>query len=176
MRRSTTLACGAFPLLVAACSSASSGGGVASGDAGADVSAHDAGGHDSPFESSPGDASSGPDAGSDAGDGSTLACALPVVLSTAPACNACVAQYCDPVWCTCAADTANADDAGDAGANGCERYVACVAECVLTDAGLPTTCAQTVCATAPYSTQEQQDGRQLLDCVVLHCSNECPQE
>jgi hypothetical protein len=173
MRRSRYLACGSLPLLLAACSS-SSGGSNAPVDAGSDATHHEAGGGDAAsFDSGTGDASSGPDAGSDAGDGETLACTLPVELSTSTVCDACVEQYCDPEWCTCAEDTASVDDAG---ANGCERYVACVAECVLTDAGLPTTCAQTVCAHTPYSSQEQQDGQKLLDCVVLHCSMQCPQQ
>jgi hypothetical protein len=174
MRRSRYLACGAFPLLVAACSSASSGGGAGSADAGSDgIVHHEAGADAAAYDASAGDAPYGQDAGSDAQDGAAPACDLPVVLAADPVCNGCVEQYCDPVWCTCAGDTANVDDAG---ASGCERYVACVADCVLTDAGLPTTCSQTLCAHAPYSSQEQQDGQKLLDCVVLHCSMQCPQQ
>jgi hypothetical protein len=169
MGRSGYLACGTL-LLLAACSS-SSGGNNVSGDAG-DASVHEAGSGDAfSFEAGPTD-SSVADAGGDSSDGSMLACMLPVTLSTGSGCNACVEQYCDPAWCTCAEDTANADDAGH---NGCERYAACVSECVATDAGLPTTCAQSICAHAPYSSAEQQDGQELLDCVVLHCSADCPQ-
>jgi hypothetical protein len=171
MRRSGYLACGAV-LLLAACSS-SSGSNNLSGDAGKDASLHEAGSGDaSSYESSVTD-SSAADAGGDAADASTLACMLPVELTTEATCNTCVEQYCDPAWCTCAEDMANTDDAGQ---NGCERYAACVSECVATDAGLPTTCAQTICARAPYSTIEQQDGQELLDCVVLHCAADCALE
>jgi hypothetical protein len=167
MRRSGYLPCGAL-LLLAACSSSSSNN--VSGDAGKDASAHEAGSGDaSMFESGPSDATAA-DAGSDASDASTLACMLPVELTTEATCNTCVAEYCDPAWCTCAEDTANTDDAGH---NGCERYAACVSECVASDAGLPTACAQTICAHAPYSTTEQQDGQELLDCAVLHCAADC---
>ncbi len=168
MRRSRYLACGALALL-AACSSSSAGVSEATGDAG-DAGVHEAGPHDASTSDSSVTDSSAADAGSDASDASTLACSLPVTLSTEAGCGACVQQYCDPQWCTCAEDTANTDDAGR---NGCERYADCVSECVATDAGLPTTCAQSICAHAPYSSVEQQDGQTLLDCVVLHCSADC---
>jgi len=156
-------------LLGAACSS-SSGSATAPQDAGVD--AHDAAVVESAApDVGASDGTTPPDAGAGDADGG-LACSVPVTVSTSAACDTCVADYCDPAWCTCAQDTANVDDAG---ANGCERYVACVSECVQTDAGLPTTCTQTLCAHAPYTSEEQQEGRALLNCIVLHCSTDCPQ-
>ena len=211
--------------LAAACGASSAGGGgeMATPDGGGLVEAgrRDAQGVDATTaDAGVEDATSGPDAGA--------ACAIPTAISTYPTCNACVAEYCAPAWCTCAMDTTapgdggqdgpagdaalpvdaatSADDggsdgdggaprdggtSGDAGASddgaandgpfvsgdaattGCERYVGCVADCVESDAGLPTACAQILCAHPPYSLEEQQEGQALLNCMVLQCSTMC---
>lgn len=172
MRLSRHLTCGCW--LVAACSS-SGAAPAPPGDAGADAPVRDAAAFDvSPFDVALPDTSADAQRNDSAGavDAAASACTLPVELSTMAGCDTCVAESCAPQWCTCAQDPNNTDDAG---ASGCERYVACVSECVATDAGLPTTCTQTLCAQAPYSTEEQLNGQDLLDCVVLYCSTTCPQ-
>lgn len=162
---------GACGLGAVGCGSASSSGaGGAALDGGRDAGSHDAASETDVqlYEAGAGDTST-PDAGEGDADAGP-ACAIAPTLSPSSACNACVEDYCDPAWCTCAQDTAYVD----AGVNGCERYVACVSQCVQTDAGLPTTCAQSLCAHTPYTSEEQQEGQALLNCVVLHCSMDCP--
>jgi hypothetical protein len=159
-------------LALAGCGSSSSGGGAAAGDASTDVGTppdgsrhdggdggHEGGGHDGSTEA-------GPDGGTDAG------MCQPPVSKQGPACDACITSNCETTWCACRGDT---DNVNDAGVSGCLLYVECVQQCVANDAGTPTDCFGTICATASYTTNEQHEGHALVDCRVQYCSTECGQ-
>jgi hypothetical protein len=135
------------------------------GDAGRGEAGRD-GSRDAPAH----DANGGPDAGAEAGP-DAAACAAPVTKQGA-ACDACITANCETTWCACRGD---ADNVSDAGVSGCLQYVACVEQCVADDAGTPTDCIGTVCATPTYTASEQHEGHALIDCRVSYCSTECGQ-
>jgi hypothetical protein len=61
----------------------------------------------------------------------------------------------------------------DGGSTGCLGYAKCVEQCVADDAGTPTSCFQTVCALATYTSTEEQEGQAFLDCLVQYCAPDC---
>lgn len=170
------LGAGALALAVLPACGSSSAGAAESGDASveADVGGppdgakHEAGdsGHDGSVHDGGGSPDAEPDGGPEAG-----ACAAPVT-KQGPACDACITSNCETTWCACRGDT---DHVNDAGVSGCLLYVACVEQCVANDAGTPTDCFGTVCATASYTVNEQHEGHALVDCRVQYCSTECGQ-
>jgi hypothetical protein len=89
-----------------------------------------------------------------------------------PVCDTCIVQNCEAVWCVCRNDPDHVDDAGR---SGCLDYVRCAEVCVAMDAGTPTDCLRTICATADYTIGEQHEGQAYLDCRVQYCSRECSQ-
>ncbi|HEY1697388.1 MAG TPA: hypothetical protein VGG39_34740 [Polyangiaceae bacterium] len=173
----TTALAVACALVAGACSSSSGGSNVEGHDAGLLDAGHpgDAAVPEdhAVADTAPGDAGASlpdaevPDAASpDAG----AECAPPV--AQGPACGVCIATNCESAWCTCRSDPSNADDAG---VTGCERFVKCTQNCVATDAGTPTACLQQICAVAPFSTVEQNEGQAFVDCLVQYCASECAQ-
>ncbi|HEY6459191.1 MAG TPA: hypothetical protein VIY73_03540 [Polyangiaceae bacterium] len=168
----------ACALAAAACSSSSGGsnggaerdGGVADAGHGGDAAAVE----DHAVVDAPSADTAIADAGFPAPDGASPdageQCAPPS--SQGAACGACIATNCEAAWCACRNDPNNPDDAG---ISGCERFVKCTQECVATDAGTPTACLQQICAVAPFSSVETQEGQAFVSCLVQYCASECPQ-
>jgi hypothetical protein len=152
--------------------------GASEGGAGADASSDAASALDTASE----------DASLADGDDDDGSCGVPgTTLGTA--CDACVQTNCEPAWCTCADESADAADGGiaDGGSAeaeagtadgaavgmGCVGYAKCVESCVAADAGSPTDCFQTVCAVGAYTPTQQQGGHAFLDCLVQYCAVPC---
>jgi hypothetical protein len=165
-----------WTLVLAACSSSSGGsgggnGGVDGGGSDASHSQDSSGGadHSTGADVGASDAGSPDDASADGPHEAAVTCDPPA--GQTAACDACIASNCEGAWCACRNDPANVDDAGK---SGCEQFVKCAQECVADDAGTPTACLQQICAVAPLTTVEQNEGQNLVGCLVQYCASDCP--
>jgi hypothetical protein len=170
------VACGVLSLGFGSCSSSSSAGGGGGGARDAEAEETTAARDGAAGADSGGALDAGPrDTGVVAQDSApedSGSCGEPqTALGTM--CDECLQTSCEPSWCACAAGEPDSD-AGDAG-SGCLQYVQCVQACVESDAGSPTDCLTTVCATAPFTAPQQQAGHSFLDCLVQYCGSECGQ-